>query len=125
MKIKESTFWKWLRPHFISHGVLADRLEPTTCGTPDVNAIHRGKEVWIELKSESGYDIDIKPWQTRWAAKRTVAGSTCFLLVKRKTSKVDQIELYKMVQGDWKARGFYPKKSNKYPVTTMIDNIFE
>lgn len=123
MKVKESVFWRWLKQYFDKYGVLYDRLEPTTCGTPDLNAIYNNKEVWIELKSESGYKIGIKPWQTRWAQKRTHAGSVCFLLVKRKTAKHDQIELFQMEDDIWKPVCVHTN-NNGYNAEKLIKDIF-
>ena len=124
MKVKESAFWRWLKKKFDELGVLYDRIEPTVPGTPDINAIYNHKEVWIELKSESGEGINIKPWQTRWAIRREEAGSQPFLLVKRKTSKYDQLELYTIRNKNWVLCVVIPKISAGYNTSELIDYIF-
>lgn len=126
MKIKESSFWTYLKKYFDKHKVLYDRIEPTVPGTPDVNAIHNGKEIWIELKSEDGYKIGIKPWQIRWAKRRARAGSHVYLLIKRKTAKVDQIEVMYMCPDTNKYQliGIYPKQGTAYPIKEIIKEIF-
>jgi Holliday junction resolvase len=123
-KVIESNFWGFVKKHFDELGVLYDRIEPVSkAGIPDVNALYKGKEVWIELKSEPGLQINIKPWQTRWAQKRAKAGAHCYLLVKRKTSSYDQIELFKMLD-TWKLLGVFPKEGASYNFKSVLENIF-
>lgn len=125
MKVKESTFWNYIKKHFDKLGVLYDRIEPVSKpGIPDVNAIYKGKEIWIELKSESGLQINIKPWQTKWAQRRSAAGSNCYLLVKRITSKYDQLELFKMDQDLWCLQKVVPKTGSTYLCSDLIDIMF-
>ena len=125
-KVIESSFWNFVKKHFEQHSVLFDRVEPVSrAGIPDVNAVYKGKEVWIELKSESGLQINIKPWQTRWAQKRETAGSNCYLLVKRKTSLYDQIELYKMTNQRWSLLHVQPRQGTTYCFSNIIERIFD
>lgn len=124
MKVRESAFWRYLKTHFDRHQIVYDRIEPTTPGTPDINAIHNRKEVWIELKSEDGEGIGIKPWQTRWAIRREAAGSHPYLLVKRKTAKYDQIELYRMSDGKWELYEMTTRTGSGYDIVNIIRRIF-
>jgi Holliday junction resolvase len=124
--VKEKEFWSWLRKYFDKQGVLYDRIEPTVPGTPDVWAIYHEKQRWIELKSESGYKINLRPEQKRWAISRTRAGATVFLLVKRITAKVNQLELMLMNrEGEYVLIDIYPKLSGRYNVTKLIEDLFK
>jgi hypothetical protein len=75
----EDKFWHWLRENIPGH---VQRVENgIDRGTPDVNACHEGKHVWIELKvADTDMSVAVRKEQRVWAYRRTKAGGKVILL---------------------------------------------
>ena len=92
----EATFYQWLAVKLNEFGCQHwDRIESSTSkGIPDLDICHNGRCTKIELKYEAGNQVKIRPEQRNWINKRIKSGGRVFILVKRVTAKVNQIELY-------------------------------
>lgn len=92
----EATFYRWLASKFTHFEVDQwDRIESsTTKGLPDVDICHKGVCTKLEIKYEKGNQVHLRPEQRNWINKRIKAKGRVFIIVKRQTAKLDQIELY-------------------------------
>lgn len=92
----EATFYQWLAAKLFEFGCQHwDRIESSTSkGIPDLDICHNGRCTKVELKYEAGNQVKIRPEQRNWINKRIKSGGRVFILVKRKTAKLDQIELF-------------------------------
>lgn len=82
--MKESSFWRKLRPLMLeaAPGIVVERVESwSTPSFPDVSGTYAGKDFWIELKIERKRRVKMRPGQVRWLTRRWKAGSRCFVLV--------------------------------------------
>lgn len=69
------------------------RIENTAgSGVPDINGCFHC-EVWIEFKEARGKTIILRPEQVAWLMRRSRAGGRCFIAVRRKTKRDDQLLL--------------------------------
>jgi len=129
----ESQFYSWLSTKLKSFGIQQwDRIESaTTRGIPDIDVCHKGICCKIELKYETGNVTKIRPEQRNWINKRIKSGGLVYILVKRKTAKLDRIELY---SGEQVNALFYkeypepimtaPKRGTEYVgITEIIEKI--
>lgn len=92
----EATFYRWLATKLTEFGCEHwDRIESSTSkGIPDLDICHKGRCTKVELKYEKGNQVHLRPEQRNWINKRIKAGGRVYILVKRQTAKVDQIEIY-------------------------------
>lgn len=92
----EATFYRWIATKLTEFGCEHwDRIESSTSkGIPDLDICHKGRCTKIELKAEKGNQVHLRPEQRNWINKRVKSGGRVFILVKRQTAKLDQIELY-------------------------------
>lgn len=92
----EATFYQWLSPKLKQFGCQHwDRIETgINKGIPDLDICHQGRCTKVELKAEKGNQVGLSAEQRNWINKRIKAGGRVFILVKRKTAKLDQIELF-------------------------------
>jgi len=92
----EATFYQWLSPKLKEFGCQHwDRIESSTSkGIPDLDICHNGRCTKVELKAEKGNQVGLSPEQRNWIVKRVRAGGRVYILVKRVTARLNQIELY-------------------------------
>lgn len=74
--MKESEFWSGTVKKKLKEAyVLTYRLENSVAaGMPDVNAVYKGKEAWLELKVMHGLRIEVRYSQLKWLKRRTMSG---------------------------------------------------
>ncbi len=110
----EAVFYRWLAEKFKDFSVDQwDRIESTTTkAIPDIDLCHKGICTKLELKAEMGNQVKLKPEQRNWIMKRVRSGGRVFILVKRTTAKLNQIELFDGIYAD--------KLFNKEPVTPTV-----
>ena len=96
----ESGLWSLLKGN-LPPGLEYDRIETggTGKGIPDFNATWEGRDFWIEFKVCAGNKVGLRPEQVGWHLRRSEAGATTFILVRRKAEgprigKVDSLYLY-------------------------------
>src|SRR4249920_517063 len=65
----------------------------TMRGIPDMNYCWFGKEGWIEFKVTHGNVVGLRPEQVGWLLRRSRAGGKCFVAVRKKTRKCDELWL--------------------------------
>ena len=87
--MKESTFWRKLRPLMLeaAPGIVVDRVESwSTPSFPDVSGTWRHRDFWIELKIVRNNRVKMRPGQVQWLKRRWRAGSRCFVLAYKPES---------------------------------------
>jgi hypothetical protein len=73
----------------------------TGLGVPDTNGCIGGVEFWIEFKATDGWTIgNMKAEQVAWLERRTRAGGRCFVSVRQRGMKRDDLWLL----SPWAAR---------------------
>lgn len=104
MSIKESEFWQFIRKKLKEYKIQFDRIESyTSKGIADLFLYmpkYNQKIVPVELKSEQGNKVNLRPEQKVWHYMMNKNGIRTFILVRRLTAKLDQIELYTVKAND-------------------------
>ena len=97
---KEASLWALLKEHLPKEAHF-QRIETggTGKGVPDVNYCHKGKEIWIELKSIEGLKSTLTPFQIAWIYNRYQSGGNAFILMRKINTKKKQIKLFSPSQG--------------------------
>ncbi len=97
---KEASLWALLKEHLPEEAHF-QRIETggTGKGVPDVNYCHKGKEIWIELKSIEGLKSTLTPFQIAWIYNRYRSGGNAFILMRKINTKKKQIKLFSPSQG--------------------------
>lgn len=72
----------------------------TQSGIPDLNGCCDGVEFWIECKRTAAWTIKMRPMQMAWLLRRLRAGGNCWIAVRRRNKKNDEL---------WLVRGAYAK----------------
>lgn len=52
-------------------------------GVPDMNGCWSGREIWIEFKQTTHWQLSFRPEQVSWIHRRTRAGGLCWIAVRR------------------------------------------
>jgi len=92
---KHLPLWHWMRVENSGLGR----------GVPDMNGCRLGTEVWLELKSTSGWAVAITPEQSAWAERRARAGGRVYFVVRRhcpagpRRAAADELYIYGAHQG--------------------------
>lgn len=126
--MSESGFWTLLAPKFKKQGITYDRIESyTSRGIADVQAYIKGKIVPIELKFEKGMKIGLRPEQVIWHYQRNKEGIKTYILVRRMTATLDQIEVHTFdyTTKEPKLRKINSKKGTGYNLDTLIQFIVD
>jgi hypothetical protein len=63
----------------------------TQAGIPDLNGCYSGIEIWLECKQTAGWKVNLRPMQVAWISRRISCGGRCFIAVRRKNKKCDEL----------------------------------
>ena len=113
MKKRESKLWQRIKkhmtkPHFI-------RVESNTInGIPDINGCWKGKEFWIELKSDKVGYPKLSKWQISWINKRIKHGG--IVIICNETLLEKSLKLYRPLSAITDPRLLKPRFSFSFPV---------
>ena len=113
MKKRESKLWQRIKkhitkPHFI-------RVESNTVnGIPDINGCWKGKEFWIELKSDKVGYPKLSKWQISWINKRIKHGG--IVIICNETLLEKSLKLYRPLSAITDPRLLKPRFSFSFPV---------
>ena len=113
MKKRESKLWQRIKkhitkPHFI-------RVESNTInGIPDINGCWKGKEFWIELKSDKVGYPKLSKWQISWINKRIKHGG--IVIICNETLLEKKLKLYRPLSAITDPRLLKPRCSFSFPV---------
>lgn len=92
----EQKFYQFLRKKL--SGADLQRIETTTgSGVPDVNAICRSVETWLELKVVLPRGILLRPEQYAWGMRRAKHGGKCMVLAWDKDNDIVLIHLFPFI----------------------------
>ena len=113
MKKRESKLWQKIKklitkPHFI-------RVESKTInGIPEINGCWKGKEFWIELKSDKVGYPKLSKWQISWINKRIKHGG--IVIICNETLLEKSLKLYRPLSAITDPRLLKPRFSFSFPV---------
>ena len=113
MKKRESKLWQRIKkhitkPHFI-------RVESNTInGIPDINGCWKGKEFWIELKSDKVGYPKLSKWQISWINKRIKHGG--IVIICNETLLEKSLKLYRPLSAITDPRLLKHRFSFSFPV---------
>jgi penicillin-binding protein-related factor A (putative recombinase) len=107
---KEKNLWLLMRKNLPQIHLQRIETGMTGSGVPDVNGCGKGKEFWAELKEiHSGNQLNLRPMQISWLAKRASHGGQVFVLARKngiiKLFHVDSLTgIKELVKGGFKSK---------------------
>jgi len=113
MKKRESKLWQRIKKHITKPHLI--RVESNTInGIPDINGCWKGKEFWIELKSDKVGYPKLSKWQISWINKRIKHGG--IVIICNETLSERALQLYRPLSAITDARLLKPRCSFSFPV---------
>ena len=113
MKKRESKLWQRIKKHITKPHLI--RVESNTInGIPDINGCWKGKEFWIELKSDKVGYPKLSKWQISWINKRIKHGG--IVIICNETLLEKSLKLYRPLSAITDARLLKPRASFSFPV---------
>ena len=113
MKKRESKLWQRIKKHITKPHLI--RVESNTInGIPDINGCWKGKEFWIELKSDKVGYPKLSKWQISWINKRIKHGG--IVIICNETLLEKSLKLYRPLSAITDPRLLKPRASFSFPV---------
>jgi hypothetical protein len=113
MKKRESKLWQRIKKHITKPHLI--RVESNTInGIPDINGCWKGKEFWLELKSDRVGYPKLSKWQISWINKRIKHGGIVIICNEALLEK--SLKLYRPLSAIRDARLLKPRASFSFPV---------
>ena len=113
MKKRESKLWQRIKKHITKPHLI--RVESNTInGIPDINGCWKGKEFWIELKSDKVGYPKLSKWQISWINKRIKHGG--IVIICNETLLEKSLKLYRPLFPITDPRLLKPRSSFSFPV---------
>ena len=113
MKKRESKLWQRIKKHITKPHLI--RVESNTInGIPDINGCWKGKEFWLELKSDRVRYPKLSKWQISWINKRIKHGG--IVIICNETLLEKKLKLYRPLSAIRDARLLKPRCSFSFPV---------
>lgn len=99
----------WINTHMI-------HIESqTTNGIPDLNFIHQGTEVWMELKVLRDEHIYMEMFQPQWHLNRNMRGGRCIIFAANR----DTIKILRITRPEQAVKGEEVGKFRKFKVADL------
>ena len=113
MKKRESKLWQRIKKHITKPHLI--RVESNTInGIPDINGCWKGKEFWVELKSDRVGYPKLSKWQISWINKRIKHGG--IVIICNETLLEKSLKLYRPLSAIRDPRLLKPRCSFSFPV---------
>ena len=113
MKKRESKLWQRIKKHITKPHLI--RVESNTInGIPDINGCWKGKEFWVELKSDRVGYPKLSKWQISWINKRIKHGG--IVIICNETLLEKSLKLYRPLSAITDPRLLKPRCSFSFPV---------
>ena len=113
MKKRESKLWQRIKKHITKPHLI--RVESNTInGIPDINGCWKGKEFWLELKSDRVGYPKLSKWQISWINKRIKHGGIVIICNEALLEK--SLKLYRPLSAITDPRLLKPRCSFSFPV---------
>ena len=113
MKKRESKLWQRIKKHITKPHLI--RVESNTInGIPDINGCWKGKEFWVELKSDRVGYPKLSKWQISWINKRIKHGG--IVIICNETLLEKSLKLYRPLSAITDPRLLKPRASFSFPV---------
>ena len=113
MKKRESKLWQRIKKHITKPHLI--RVESNTInGIPDINGCWKGKEFWVELKSDRVGYPKLSKWQISWINKRIKHGA--IVIICNETLLEKSLKLYRPLSAITDPRLLKPRCSFSFPV---------
>ena len=124
MKKRESKLWQRIKKHITKPHLI--RVESNTInGIPDINGCWKGKEFWLELKSDRVGYPKLSKWQISWINKRIKHGGIVIICNEALLEK--SLKLYRPLSAIRDPRLLKPSFVFSFPVKwpTVQDAIWD
>ena len=113
MKKRESKLWQRIKKHITKPHLI--RVESNTInGIPDINGCWKGKEFWMELKSDKVGYPKLSKWQISWINKRIKHGG--IVIICNETLLEKSLKLYRPLSAITDPRLLKPRCSFSFSV---------
>ena len=113
MKKRESKLRQRIKKHITKPHLI--RVESNTInGIPDINGCWKGKEFWMELKSDKVGYPKLSKWQISWINKRIKHGG--IVIICNETLLEKSLKLYRPLSAITDPRLLKPRCSFSFPV---------
>ena len=113
MKKRESKLWQRIKKNITKPHLI--RVESITInGIPDINGCWKGKEFWMELKSDKVGYPKLSKWQISWINKRIKHGG--IVIICNETLLEKKLKLYRPLSAITDPRLLKPRCSFSFPV---------
>jgi len=113
MKKRESKLWQRIKKHITKPHLI--RVESNTInGIPDINGCWKGKEFWLELKSDRVGYPKLSKWQISWINKRIKHGG--IVIICNETLLEKSLKLYRPLSAITDPRLLKPRCSFSFSV---------